>query len=195
MSMKHLIFQNWAQFLRTDAHWIDKIKWFPLSMLILGQKPCFLEPTIFEIPQSKPNFSLCLAMAMNSGLLCPRWLYLHSQCAASRREPRAAANVVAAAVHASSRWAYSGGGSYGTSAARRLARMARRAACTALSSLCWKQQSAKFNIQTSRSLQPFCLLESFPFYSFFFIWVSGKGLHYVNFIGFLKARDLDLNQP
>jgi hypothetical protein len=26
---------------------------FPLSMLIFGQKPCFLGPTIFEIPQ--PN--------------------------------------------------------------------------------------------------------------------------------------------
>jgi hypothetical protein len=26
---------------------------FPLSMLILGQKSCFLGPTIFEIPQ--PN--------------------------------------------------------------------------------------------------------------------------------------------
>ena len=73
-------------------------------------------------------------MAMNSGLLCPRWLYLHSQCAAIRREPRAAAYAVAA-VHASTA-AYSGGGSYGTSAARGLVRMARRAACTALSSLC-----------------------------------------------------------
>ena len=33
---------------------IHKIQWFPLSMLIFGQKSCFLGPTIFEIPQ--PNW-------------------------------------------------------------------------------------------------------------------------------------------
>ena len=35
------IFQNCAIFLRTDAHWIHKIKLVSLRMLILGQKPCF----------------------------------------------------------------------------------------------------------------------------------------------------------
>ena len=30
-----------------------KIQWFPLSILIFGQKSCFLGPTIFRIPQ--PN--------------------------------------------------------------------------------------------------------------------------------------------
>ena len=30
------------------------IQWFPLSILIFGQKSCFLGPTIFEIPQ--PNW-------------------------------------------------------------------------------------------------------------------------------------------
>ena len=34
-------------------HCIFEIQQFPLSMLILGQKPCFLGPTIFKIPQ--PN--------------------------------------------------------------------------------------------------------------------------------------------
>ena len=32
---------------------ILKIQWFPLSILIFGQKSCFLGPTIFKIPQ--PN--------------------------------------------------------------------------------------------------------------------------------------------
>ena len=31
----------------------NSLKKNPLSMLILGQKPCFLGPTIFEIP--RPN--------------------------------------------------------------------------------------------------------------------------------------------
>ena len=34
-------------------HCIFEIQQFPLSMLILGQKPCFLGPTIFEISQPK----------------------------------------------------------------------------------------------------------------------------------------------
>ena len=33
---------------------ILKIQWFPLSILIFGQKSCFLGPTIFKIPQ--PNW-------------------------------------------------------------------------------------------------------------------------------------------
>ena len=40
-------------FQRTGAHrWIF-LDLFPFSMLILGQKSCFLGPTIFKIPQ--PN--------------------------------------------------------------------------------------------------------------------------------------------
>ena len=35
---------------------------FPLSMLILGQKACFLGPTIFEIP--KPNWHHCLLISL-----------------------------------------------------------------------------------------------------------------------------------
>ena len=83
------------------------------------------------------------------------------------------------------------------SAARRLAHTARRTPCTALSSLCWKQQSAKFNIQTSRSLQPFCLPVSFPFYlCFFFIWLSEKRITLCEFYWILEnyTRDLDLSQ-
>ena len=123
---------------KTDAHWIHKIKWFTFRQ----QKPCFLELTIFEIAQSKSNFLPCLAMAMNSGLLCPRWLYLHSQCALSRCDPRAAAYAVAA-FHASSRelacephWCHTSRRRCKLSAARRLAHTARRTPCTALSSLC-----------------------------------------------------------
>ena len=41
-------------FWRTGAHCILKIQWFPLSILIFGQKSCFLGPTIFKIPQ--PNW-------------------------------------------------------------------------------------------------------------------------------------------
>ena len=90
-----------------------------------------------------------------------------------------------------SRWAYSGGGG----AAARMAPV-RLVACTALSSLCWKQQSAKFNIQTSRSLQPFCLPVSFPFYSFVFHLTLGKRITLCEFYWILEriTRDLDLNQ-
>ena len=35
----------------TVIHWWILLNCFPLSMLILGQKSCFLRPTIFEIPQ------------------------------------------------------------------------------------------------------------------------------------------------
>ena len=45
---------DFGTFWRTVIHCIHKIQQFPLSMLILGQKPCFLGPTIFEIPQ--PNW-------------------------------------------------------------------------------------------------------------------------------------------
>ena len=38
-------------FWRTGAPRILKIQWFPLSILIFGQKCCFLGPTIFKIPQ------------------------------------------------------------------------------------------------------------------------------------------------
>ena len=41
-------------FWRTGAPIILKIQWFPLSILIFGQKSCFLGPTIFKIPQ--PNW-------------------------------------------------------------------------------------------------------------------------------------------
>ena len=41
-------------FWRTVAPRILKIQWFPSSMLIFGQKSCFLGPTIFKIPQ--PNW-------------------------------------------------------------------------------------------------------------------------------------------
>ena len=86
------------------------------------------------------------------------------------------------AFHASSReltcephWCHTSRRRCKLSAARRLAHTARRTPCTALSSLCWKQQSAKFNIQTSRSLQPFCLPVSFPFLLvFFFLLTFGK---------------------
>ena len=36
-------------------------------------------------------------------------------------------------------------------------------------------------------LAAFLFARIFPFLLLFFIWLSGKGLHYVNFIGFLKA--------
>jgi hypothetical protein len=137
--MKHLVFQSCAQFLRTDSHWINKIKasslkfhnqnqtfhcvllwlWTVASSVLAGftSTPNVLQVTVSrEPPPTPPPFM-----------------------------PRAAELTAAAAYMAP----------------------VRRAACTALSSLCWKQQSAKFNIQTSRSLQPFCLLVSFPFYSFF----------------------------
>ena len=45
---------EFGTFWRTVIHCIHKIQWFPFSMLILGQRPCFLGPTIFEIPQ--PNW-------------------------------------------------------------------------------------------------------------------------------------------
>ena len=41
-------------FWQTGAPHILKIQWFPLSILIFGQKSCFLGPTIFKIPQ--PNW-------------------------------------------------------------------------------------------------------------------------------------------
>ena len=41
-------------------HCIFEIQQFPLSMLILGQKPCFLGPTIFEIP--RPNWYYCVTL-------------------------------------------------------------------------------------------------------------------------------------
>ena len=190
-------FQNFLEFWSCGNLWhlsYLTIGWPWPWKVLLSLQPCFLKLTIFEILQSKSNFLPCLAMAMNSGLLCPRWLYLHSQCALSRCEPRAAAYAVAA-FHASSRelacephWCHTSRRRCKLSAARRLARTARRTPCTALSSLCWKQQSAKFNIQTSRSLQPFCFPVSFPFYSCFFSSdFRKKGLHYVNFIGFWKT--------
>ena len=183
--MKHLWnnFQKIPYFSELMFVGFTKKKWFPL-----GQKPCFLEPTTFEIPQSKSNFLLCLAMAMNSGLLCPRWLYLHSQCAASRRAP----------------WA----------ACRRLRR--RRRSCLEPLSLqrrrlvwhqCGSQASSHgaargvygsqlFVLKATecqiqhpnvKVLTAFLFAWIFPFLLLFFIWLSGKGLHYVNFIGFLKA--------
>ena len=45
-------------FWRTGASLILKIQWFPLSILIFGQKSCFLRPTIFRIPQ--PNWYYCI---------------------------------------------------------------------------------------------------------------------------------------
>ena len=45
---------------RTGAPRILKIQWFPLSILIFGQKFCFLGPTMFNNPQ-------------------PNWYYLPSQ--------------------------------------------------------------------------------------------------------------------
>ena len=227
------IFQNCAIFLRTDAHWIHKIKLVSLRMLILGQKPCFqklsrnkkdlndvtaapflmsfsqlpaakktlktgqlwgpsyfvttLEPTIFEIPQSKSNFLLCLAMAMNSGLLCPRWLYLHSQCAASDCEPRAATN--ATAVHASSRWAYSGGGLYGTSAA-----------CGVYGSQLFVLKATECQIQHPNVKVPAAFLFAciFPFLLVFFSSSDFRKkritLCEVYWILDSYTRDLDLNQ-
>ena len=38
---------------------IHKIWWFPLSMLILDQKSCFLGPTMFEIPQPNWHYYVC----------------------------------------------------------------------------------------------------------------------------------------
>ena len=43
-----------SNFWQTGAPSILKILWFPLSILIFGQKSCFLGPTIFKIPQ--PNW-------------------------------------------------------------------------------------------------------------------------------------------
>ena len=64
-------------------------------------------------------------MAMNSGLLCPRWLYLHSQSAESLRAvsrvPPCAAAYAVATVHASIRWAYNSGGELTAAAAARMA--------------------------------------------------------------------------
>ena len=41
------------QFSMSKIDSILKIQWFPLSILIFGQKSCFLGPIIFKIPQ--PN--------------------------------------------------------------------------------------------------------------------------------------------
>ena len=41
-------------FWQTGAPHIHKIQWFPLSILVFGQKSCFLGPTIYKIPQ--PNW-------------------------------------------------------------------------------------------------------------------------------------------
>ena len=44
-------------FWQTGAPHILNIQWFPLRILIFGQKSCFLGPTIFKIPQ--PNWYYC----------------------------------------------------------------------------------------------------------------------------------------
>ena len=50
-NFKNNLFLNHAQFL-TNRHLSMKfLENFPSSMLVLGQKSCFLGPTIFEIPQ------------------------------------------------------------------------------------------------------------------------------------------------
>jgi len=54
-SMSKILFFNiMSNFWWTGAPLILKIQWFPLSVLIFGQKCCFLGPTIFKIPQ--PNW-------------------------------------------------------------------------------------------------------------------------------------------
>ena len=58
-------------FWRTGAPCILKIQWFPLSLLIFGQKSCFLGPTIFKIPQ--PNWYYYIDMSLCTMLpyFCP----------------------------------------------------------------------------------------------------------------------------
>jgi hypothetical protein len=51
---KRLTFKVWLTFRWTVIHRQNFLFSFPLSMLIRGQKSCFLGPTIFEIPQ--PNW-------------------------------------------------------------------------------------------------------------------------------------------
>ena len=47
--------EEFCQFLtlKIELWFIDRFFFFPLSMLILSQKSCFLGPTIFEILQPK----------------------------------------------------------------------------------------------------------------------------------------------
>ena len=53
-------------FWRTGAPRILKIQWFPLSILISGQKSCFLGPTIFKIPQ--PNWYYSTRIPLSSAI-------------------------------------------------------------------------------------------------------------------------------
>ena len=48
---------------RCSLYRILKIQWFPFSILIFGQKICFLGPTIFKIPQ--PNWYLTSLQRLN----------------------------------------------------------------------------------------------------------------------------------
>ena len=51
--LENKVVQKFWHFLTNRKSSTDFFKKNPLSMLILGQKSCFLGPTIFEIPQ--PN--------------------------------------------------------------------------------------------------------------------------------------------
>ena len=45
--------KNTPNFWQTVIHCTQKTQWFPLNLLIFGQKSCFLGHTVFEIPQPK----------------------------------------------------------------------------------------------------------------------------------------------
>ena len=63
-------------FWQIGAPGILKIQWFPLSILIFGQKSCFFGPTIFKIPQ--PNWYY-MATA-NTGLFSTAQKKMYSSC-------------------------------------------------------------------------------------------------------------------
>ena len=73
----HTVFQifhmeNWdiqpvvLQLLKIISGSKQLVSKFPLSMLILGQKACFLGPTIFEVPQPNWHYYLCYSIIVSS---------------------------------------------------------------------------------------------------------------------------------
>ena len=55
----------------TGALHILKIQWFPLSLLIFGQKSCFLGPTIFKIPQPNWYYYIDMSLCTMLSYFCP----------------------------------------------------------------------------------------------------------------------------
>ena len=79
-------------FWRTVSHRRIFLKKFPLSMLIFGQKSCFLGSTIFEIPQLNWHYSLIVVylqinqqklntpskLHLSKGQMKSEWIYFPS---------------------------------------------------------------------------------------------------------------------